>query len=342
MNNNTMRAAVFKGNGKLIVENVPIPEITSPNEVLVKVDACSICGTDVHITAVPSTGFDVPPGTILGHELTGVVVKTGSAVKSVKPGDKIVAEPNDYCGTCSLCLKGLTNHCVNQRSLGVNVNGGFAEYVKIIEPVAHKIADTVPVDLAVFAEPLACAVSGFRRLAMQPGESAFVIGAGPIALLYVQLLHTAGVKPIIVSDPSAGRREAALSAGADYVFDPTENDPGTFVRNICGIGADAVLDVVGSQLPCAVDAVRNAGRILLFGFNTKAQPQVIQHKIVLKEITVLGSWIARGTFPSAVNLLEKNILSLENMITHKFPLERICEGIETLRRGEGLEVIIEM
>ena len=107
-------------------------------------------------------------------------------------------------------------------------------------------------------------------------------------------------------------------------------------------GVDAVLDIVGSQFPMAIDLVRNAGRILLFGFNTRAVPAVVQHHIVLKEISVLGSWIARNTFPQAVGILEKNILELAPLITHRLPLERICEGIDILRNGKGLEIIIEM
>ncbi len=337
-----MKAAVFHGNGKLVVEEVDAPKITQANELIIKVDACSICGTDVHILAIPPAGFNVPPGTILGHELTGTVVEAGAGVRHIRVGSRVVAEPNDYCGICDYCLRGFTNHCSNQRSLGVTVNGGFAEYVKIIEPVAHEISAEVPTDIAVFAEPLACVVSGCRRLAMQPGENVCVIGAGPLALLYIQMLKASGVAPIIVSEPSALRREAARHAGAHWVVNPLEQDLTEFVRKITGYGADAVLDVVGSQLPAAIEAVRNAGRILLFGFNTRATPAVIQHQIVLKELSILGSWISRGTFPQAVKILEKGILDLEPMITHKLPLDRIGEGIEALRKGEGLEIIIEM
>ena len=336
-----MKAAVFHGNGKLCVEETDIPKISREDEVLVRVDACSICGTDVHILEVPPTGFDVTPGTILGHELVGRVVAVGSGVRKIRPGDRVVVEPNDYCGICRFCLAGLTNHCENQTSLGVTKNGGFAEYVKVIEPVAHKIADDVPTNIAVFAEPLACVVNGFRKLCLQPGESAFVIGAGPIALIYVQMLRAAGASPIIVSEPSAARREAAKQCGATTVIDPMHEEVEALLRRETGIGANVVIDVVGSQLPAAVGAVRNGGRVLLFGFNTQAKPAVIQHKIVEKEISVLGSWIARGTFPAAVKILEENVLDLEPLVTHVLPLERIAEGIEALKTGQGLEVIIE-
>jgi 2-desacetyl-2-hydroxyethyl bacteriochlorophyllide A dehydrogenase len=335
-----MMAAVFKGNGCLSVEEVDVPVITGADEVLIKVDACSVCGTDVHILEVPPAGFDVEPGLILGHEIAGQVVETGPGVRSIKIGDRVVVEPNDYCGVCRYCLAGLTNHCENQTSVGVTKHGGFAEYVKVIERVTHRIADDLPVNTAVFAEPLACVVNGFRKAGVQPGESALVIGAGPIALLYVQMLKSAGASPIIVSEPNKARREFAASYGADYTVDPLAEDLEKYVKSVTGLGADVVIEVVGSQMAEAIKAVRNGGKVVLFGFNTKAEPKVVQHTVVGKEITILGSWIARGTFPAAVRILEKGVLDLDRMITHVLPLSRIHEGIEALKKGEGLEVII--
>ena len=115
-----MRAAIFDGNGLLRVGETDIPKIKQDNEVIINVDACSICGTDVHILEVPPSGFDVKPGTILGHELTGKVVEVGANVREIQPGDRVVIEPNDYCGICSFCSVGLTNHCENQTSIGSN------------------------------------------------------------------------------------------------------------------------------------------------------------------------------------------------------------------------------
>jgi len=335
-----MMAAVFKGNGVLSVEKVDVPEIKNGDEVLLEVEACSICGTDVHILEVPPAGFDVEPGTILGHEIVARVVKTGNNVRYLKEGDRVVVEPNDYCCVCSYCLRGLTNHCDNQTSLGVTKNGGFAEYVIVTEKTAHRISNELPSNIAVFAEPLACVVNGFQKINVIPGQSAHVIGAGPIGLIFVQMLKAAGVYPVIVSEPMQFRREYAKKCGADYVFNPLEEDAAGFVSSITGKGADVVIEVVGSQLAEAVRTVRRGGKILVFGFNTKAEPKIIQHHIVLKEIQLLGTWIARSTFPAAVQILEKGTLDLERLITHVLPLNRIHEGIELLAKGEGLEVII--
>lgn len=336
----TMRAFVFQGNGKMSLEEVAVPTVTKADEVLIQVDACSVCGTDVHILEVPPAGFDVAPGTILGHEIAGRVVAAGTGVQKIKVGDRVVVEPNDYCGICRYCLDGLTNHCENQTSVGVTKNGGFAEYVKVIEKVTHKIADDLPVNTAVFAEPLACVVNGFKKLNAIPGQSALVIGAGPIALIFVQMLRAAGVSPIIVSEPSATRRAFAQKCGAHYVIDPFKQNAAQVAKEVTGLGPDFVIDVVGSQMAVAADAVKNGGKVLLFGFNTKAQPPVVQHMIVNKEIQVLGTWIARGTFPDAIKILEKGVLDLDVLITHVLPLERLEEGILVLKNGEGLEVII--
>jgi 2-desacetyl-2-hydroxyethyl bacteriochlorophyllide A dehydrogenase len=335
-----MMAAVFQGNGVLSVETVDIPEIENGDEVLLEVEACSICGTDVHILEVPPAGFDVAPGLILGHEIVAKVVDVGTGVKALKAGDRIVVEPNDYCGVCKYCLKGLTNHCENQISIGVNKNGGFAEYLIVTEKVAHKISDGLPANIAVFAEPLACVVNGFQKINAVPGQNAFVIGAGPIGLIFVQMLKASGVYPIIVSEPMQWRREYAMKCGADYVFNPLEKDAGEFVTSVTGMGADVVIDVVGSQLSEGIRTVRKGGKVLAFGFNTKAEPKIIQHHIVIKEIQLLGTWIARSTFPAAVQILEKGTLDLEKLITHIMPLSRVQEGISLLAKGEGIEIII--
>ena len=338
--NGKMKAAVFEGNGKMSIKQVGVPVIVGEDEVIVEVEACSICGTDVHIMEVPPAGFDVEPGLILGHELVGKVLAVGTGVRSLKKGDRVVAEPNDYCGVCENCLIGLTNHCLNQISLGVTIDGGFAEYVKITEKVAHKIPANMPANIAVFAEPLACVLNGIRKINVLPGQSALIIGAGPIGLIFVQMLKAAGASPVIVSEPSEFRRLSAEKCGADKTLDPRKEDIGTVIKNQTGLGADVVVDAVGSRLSECIQTVRNGGKVLAFGFNTKAEPTVVQHQIVLKEIEILGTWIARGTFPGAVEILDKGVLELEKLITHIMPLEEVVEGIDILSRGEGLEVII--
>ena len=194
--------------------------------------------------------------------------------------------------------------------------------------------------IAVFAEPLACVLNGFQKINIVPGQSALVVGAGPIALIFVQMLKAAGASPIIVSEPSEQRREYAKKCGADYTLNPFETSNEAFVKSITGIGADIVIDVVGSQISECIKSVRRGGRILAFGFNTKAEPEIVQHQLILKEITILGTWIAKGTFPGAVQILEKGVLDLEKLITHVIPMQSINNGISLLAKGEGLEIIV--
>lgn len=334
-----MRAAVFEGEGVLKIKEVDIPQITKPDDVIVEVEACSICGTDVHIMSVPP-GYIATPGTILGHELVGKVVETGSGVKNLKVGDRVVSNPNDYCGVCYYCQHNLPNLCENIIAMGIEADGGFAEYVRLSEKVAHKIADDLPAEIASFAEPLACLMNGKNKIPVNPGDSVLVMGAGTIGLLFVQIMKAAGAFPIIVSEPKALRRDFALKSGADFVVDPLTDDLEQFVLDKTGIGVDYAIDVVGSQIWEGIKAVRKGGTVLLFGFDGKAKPCFELYHVTNKEVSVLGTWLANASFPQAVKILESGMLNLEQLITHKLPLEETEEGIAILRRGEGIEMLI--
>lgn len=335
-----MRAAVFEGNGVLKIREVDKPAIQKPDDLIVQIELCSICGTDVHIMSVPP-GYIAEPGTILGHELVGKIVEVGEGVRSLKPGDRIVSNPNDYCGVCDYCQKNLPNLCENIIPMGIGADGGFAEYVRVSEKVAHKISDNLPSEIAAFAEPLACLVNGKNKIPVSPGDSVLVMGAGTIGLMFVQMMKACGASPIIVSEPAPLRREFALKCGADYVVDPIAEDLDAFVKSIVRIGVDYAIDVVGSQIMTGVKSVRKGGTVLLFGFNAHAKPEVPQHQITNREVSVLGTWIANASFPTAVKILESGVLNLKPLITHTLPLEKTAEGIEILRRGEGIEIFID-
>ena len=335
-----MRAAVFEGNGVLKIKEVDIPQIHKSDDLIVKIELCSICGTDVHIMSVPP-GYIANPGTILGHELVGGVVKVGEGVRGIKVGDRVVTNPNDYCGICAYCQKNLPNLCENIIPMGIGADGGFAEYVRVSEKVAHKISPGLPSEIAAFAEPLACLVNGKNKIPVSPGESVVVMGAGAIGLLFIQMMKACGASPVIVSEPAPLRREFARKCGADILVDPLTEDLEKIVKENTGIGADYALDIVGSQLLSGINAVRKGGTVLLFGFNAHAQPTIPQYMITNREIKVLGTWIANASFPQAVKILESGVLDLNPLITHTFPLEKTAEGIEILRRGEGIEILID-
>lgn len=339
MGEKTMRAAIFKGNGRVELEEVPRPVVKKADDVVLQVEACSICGTDVHILNVPPA-FEADTGIALGHELAARVVETGSGVKNLKPGDRVIVKPNIYCGICWYCLNGMNSHCENMVSIGVHVGGGFAEYCTAPEKVCYKIDPKLSTEIAVFAEPLSCVLGGLSKLRLMPSESAVIIGGGPIALIYLLMLKRAGLGPVILSELNGNRLEMARKLGADIVVNPAEQDLATEVKKHLPRGADMAIDVVGSQLCAALNCVRRRGTVLLFGLNLNAQVPVRQSEITLKEIDVKGTYVDDATFHMAVDILEKGLIDLTPLITHKLPLEKLMEGVDLLKTGKGMEIII--
>ncbi len=336
-----MLAAVFEGEGKLVLKEVPVPSIQRDNEVIIKVEAVSICGTDVHIVEVPP-GFIATPNTILGHELAGQVELVGSAVTTLKKGDRVVVNPNDFDCTCRYCKLNLPNQCENLRALGIHVDGAFAKYCKVTEKVCHKISSSVSPDVAAFAEPLAFVINGTQKVRIQPGESAVILGGGPIGLLFLKMFKASGASKIIISEPSRFRRKLAEENGADFVVDPTREDLEEIVLKETSIGADVVVDAVGSLMEQGVKVSRKGGKFLIFGVNTKAISKIQQCEVTFKELQVLGTWLANATFPKAVSVIESGVLNLEKLITHRFPLKKIHEGIRLLAEGKAVKVIINL
>jgi threonine dehydrogenase-like Zn-dependent dehydrogenase len=333
-----MRAAVLEGVNRLEVRMIEKPQVKDADDVLLKVNLCSICGTDVHIL---NGTFQANVGIALGHEIIGTVEKTGYGVTKFRKGDRLIIEPNIYCGKCHYCLIDMNNQCENMVSVGVHINGGFAEYCMVKERVCHKVNDRLPEEAAVFAEPLACVLGGIKKIRPMTGESALLIGAGPIALMYLQLLKANGVKPLIVSEIKEERRRKAMELGADYSINPVEEDLETFVKGIVPYGVDYAIDAVGSQSGAACKAVRKKGKVLLFGLDMKAELKIPQRLITLNEINIMGTYIDDATFPLSVQILENNMIDVKAVTSHILPLDQIHEGIELMKKGESLKVLVK-
>lgn len=335
----TMKAAVFVREGCLELRDVEIPAIKNPYQVLVEVDAVSICGTDVHITAVPP-GYIAKPNTILGHELAGTVKEIGSEVTAVARGDRVVVNPNNYCGVCVYCRKNLPNECLHIEPLGIDFDGAFARYCVVHERVTHKIDRSVPVEVAACAEPLACAINGMKKLSVTAGESAVIIGCGPIGLMLAMLMQRAGASKIFLIETSDYRGKFAADLKIGQVINPIKEDAKAIISAETEIGADYVLDVTGSQFPASVELVRKGGKVVLFGVNKKSVSQLPQSEITTKEIAVLGTWLANATFPDAVAILEQKAIDIEKLITDVLPLDKVHEGIDKLARGQAIKVVM--
>jgi len=334
-----MLAAVFEGEGRLNLKKVPLPRIKRGDEVLLEVEAASICGTDVHILEVPP-GHPATPGVVLSHEYTGKVLEIGKEVTQFKINDRVIIDPNITCGSCPYCQRAMPNMCENVTTLGIFIDGGFAEYNVAPAKALHRISSQVSAELAVFAEPLSCVVNGTQKLKVQPGESVVVLGAGPIGLLFTRLFKVSGASEIIVSEVSPYRKEFARRSGATRLVDPGREDLYGIVKDKTHIGADVVVDAVGDLFQDALKLTRRGGKILLFGQNEKAKPQISQNIITRCELDIMGTYIARFTFPPAIQIIESGLLNLQELVTHRFPLEEIHKGIQAMRKGEAIKVVI--
>ena len=336
----TMLAAVFEGEGKLALKQVPVPKLESDDQVILRVEAVSICGTDVHICAVPP-GYIATPNTILGHEFVGTVVEKGAAVEHLKVGDRAVVNPNDYCGVCVYCRKNLPNECEDIAALGIHVDGAFAEFTRVSGKVAYPISKSVAAEQAACAEPLACVINGTKKVCVKPGETTTVIGAGPIGLLMSMMFKASGAAKVIIAERAPFRVEHARKMKVGRVVDVTKENLKDVVMEETGIGSDVVADVTGSQLATAIDCARKGGKVLVFGVNTTAVAEFHQCDVTFKELQVLGTWLANATFPEAVRVLESGLLDIDALITDTLPLTEIHRGLETLAKGEAVKIIVK-
>ena len=332
-----MRAAVYEGEGRLVVRDVPDPR-PAADEVLIEVEACGVCGSDVQIINVPPGHPSTPP-VIIGHEFVGWIRAVGVDVHDVAIGTRVVVDPDPKCGACDSCRAGRPANCTNIVALGVHRDGALARYVTTPATSVYPISTAVSAEMAALVEPLACVVNGTNRAAIRPGESAVVFGAGAIGCLFIAVLRASGAAKIVAVEPSAARAPVALAVGADVVLTP--DDWTSQGATLLPSGAEVVVDAVGSVLPQAIDAAAMGARIVVFGMNGNARPAVHQIEIVEKGLSILGSYISNFTFPAAIRLVESGQLDLAPMITAVIPLDETVEGIARIRSGEAVKIVIK-
>ncbi len=334
-----MRAAVFEGNGKVAISERPDPTVSRPDDVLIRIAANGLCGSDLRALATPPE-MVYDQGVIVGHEFSGTIADVGAEV-ALEPGEHVVVHPNIWCQTCWYCRSGHTNLCDRFVHIGSMRDGGAADLCLVPERMVYRVPSEMALELAALAEPLACVLNGTKQAAVHPGESVLILGGGPIGLLYLMLFKAAGASPLIVSEPAPHRAKWARDLGADEVINPRATDVRGAIRELTeGRGADVAVDSVGALLPDAVASVRKAGRVLVFGLNERIESALRPADLVYKEVTISGVYIARGTFPLAVALLTENKLGFERLITHRHPLEQFDEAIELLRTGEAVKALV--
>lgn len=333
-----MSAAVFRGPGRVQVERRPLPGLAAAADVVVAVEACGLCGTDLHILEEPP-GHPATPGVVLGHEFVGRVAELGPEALGVTEGSRVAVDPNLACGSCGACQRGHLSHCTQLRSLGISRDGGLAEWVSVPARACHPIGDRIPSRTAALTEPLACVLSGVRKAAPMPGEVAMIFGAGAIGLLFLAVLRAGGVR-CVVAEPHRARRETAGRMGAVAVVDPAADELGAVLARWGPGGADLAVDAVGTQLVAALAHTRPRGRVLLFGMDSRARAEVAQYDCTRREIRILGAYVGDFTFPPAVHLLRSGLLDLTPIVSHLLPLDRLPEALAELRAGTAVKVVL--
>jgi len=348
----TMSAAVFKGKGRLEIEERPVPQLQGDDEVILEVGGVGICGSDLHIIDRPE-GHPAKLGVIMGHEFAGRVATIGKGVKGLKPGDHVVVDPNPGCGKCKMCVRGFPNACIPLftnpesplpgfgRTPGMWWDGAMAKFVRMPAHHLHPISKHVPMWQAALFEPIGVIMNGMSKINFQVGESAVVLGAGPIGLLFVAMFKAAGASKVMVSDPAPRRRKVALACGADVVIDPNEEDVRQRVlAETNDDGADVSVEAVGWVFPLAVELVRFSGRVLVVGTQVE-EVQFSPHSINSKELQIFGVFLMQHAMEAAVSILETGLLPLNQIVTHRLPLERVHEGLDLVRSGEAAKVVLE-
>jgi threonine dehydrogenase-like Zn-dependent dehydrogenase len=334
-----MIAPVFAGEGRLVFEERPAPRPAGPEDVILAVKACGICGTDLNILAVPPA-HKARTGIILGHEGVGVVAEVGPGVRSLKPGDRVAVAPRITCGRCRYCRRGLDNQCEDYQTIGTTLDGAFAPYLRAPESALYRISDRVSDEDAVLFEPLSCAVGAVQRAPIRPGDRVAIIGAGPMGALFAMLYRALGAGTIIMLDVAPYRLEQARAL-ADHVINPVETDPPASVLDLTEIGCDVVVDAVGNQMDQALALARRAGTVLLFGLRAHDRPAVHQYTITRYDLTVVGAFVGLNPFPQTVQLLESGILRPGRLVTHHVPLDRLEEGVALMRSGQAMKVVVD-
>ena len=338
-----MKAMVFDGPGSVSLRDLP-PEGPGPGEVLVRVAACGVCGTDLHIHHGEEGSAAVRPPVVLGHEFAGVVARLGEGVAGLREGDAVAIDPNRYCGECEFCRVGKKQLCERLTAVGVNRDGGFAETCRVPASLCHRIDPSVPLEVAALAEPLSCCLHGIDRAGIRPGDSVCVVGGGSIGLMMVQLARLAGASAVVLSEPRARQRAVGLSLGATAAADPLREDLAAVVREAAGTdGVDIVLECAGrpEATAQAFSVAKRGASLLLFSVPKPGATHPLDLMDVFrKELRIAGSFINPDTFSRAVRLIESGAVRLAPLVTHRFPLDRLEEAFRMQAAPESIKVVV--
>lgn len=342
-----MKAMLLAEYKKLEIVDVPLPAF-GPKDLLVRVRACGICGSDIH-GYDGSTGRRRPP-LIMGHEAAGEIAAIGDAVKGFAVGDRVTFDSTISCGECPACRRGRINLCQNRQVLGVACDefqrhGAFAEYVVVPHHISYRLPENMPYEHAALIEAVSIAVHAVGRLNVPLGSVGVVVGAGMIGLLVIQALKRAGCTTIIAVDLSDQRLQHAEGLGADILINSTHQNPlQEIARCTDGQGADVVLEVVGcaATVDVAIQAARRGGQVVLVG-NLAPRVEIPLQMTVNRELTLYGSCASNGEYPQCIALMEQGAIQVQSLITALAPLDDGPRWFQRLYAGEdgAMKVILQ-
>jgi threonine 3-dehydrogenase len=326
----------------LELRTVPDP-IPQAGEVLLRVRATSLCGTDSHIYRWDDWAKNrIRPPRILGHEMSGEIVALGEGATAFKVGDQIAAESHWTCGKCFQCRTGSAHVCKNCVILGLDRNGSFAEYVPLPETVCWRTAPEIPPELACLQEPLGNSVHAVLTEDVS-GHTLLITGCGPTGLFAIAVARTAGASTIIATDISEYRLQLARAVGADLAFNPQAENPEIIFERTDGEGVDAALEMSGhaSAIHLCFEYVKNAGRVSLFGIPSAKVPLDIAKEVIFKGIRVYGI-TGRRLFDTWYRLagLFRGGLNIRPILTHTLPLTEFERGFELIHSGQCGKVVL--
>ncbi|MDA8126108.1 MAG: alcohol dehydrogenase catalytic domain-containing protein [Deltaproteobacteria bacterium] len=343
-----MKALVLEAYNQFAYKDVPDPVLRAADDLLVRVKAAAICGSDVH-GMDGSTGRRRPP-IVMGHEAAGEVVAVGSAVKRFKVGDRVTFDSTEYCGACFFCRRGEVNLCDDRQVLGVSCaeysrSGTFAEYVVVPERIAYRLPEGVDFVEAALAEPAAVAAHAVTRTPIALGDSLLIVGTGLIGLLLLQILRVSAPGLLVALDTDPQRREAALRFGADAAFDPALPETANQVLSLTfGRGADHAFEAVGATAPLrtAIDLTRKGGTVTLIG-NISPTVELPLQSVVTRQLTLLGSCATAGEYPLLLDLMAQKKINVRALVSAVAPLAEGAVWFDRLYRREPglLKVVLE-
>ena len=347
-----MKAAILYGDRDIRIGDAPGPDI-GPDEVLVRSQFAGICGTDLHIYRGEFHARVAFPA-IQGHEFGGVIEAVGADVTHLAAGDRVVVDPIISCGGCPACLTGRLNACRSLRLLGVDLNGGYGQYVAAPASRVFALPDQVPMRFAPMVEMYGLGCHVLSRGRVQPGESVAILGAGKLGLSVLDVMcHGASPGLAIITDRQPFRLDTARSLGASHTIDVEDEDPVERVLELTGgQGVDCVIECIGhyhdvpgreAPLQQAVKLVRAAGRIVTCGLGEQLSP-VHFKTLVLKEAEIIASRVTLGEFPRAIHLMSKGLLHPERLVTHDVPLSQVTSAFAQVDRDDPttIKVVLDV